>query len=57
MAYGFNMMEKYKWNFKGVMAALITFDTFLPAVSLPWAMISLAYQGVFLKLYEKASPE
>ena len=50
-------MEKYPWSFKAVMASLITFDTFLPAVSLPWAMISLTYQGLILVRYEKLSPE
>ena len=57
VAYGFNMLERYGWNFKGFMAALITFDTFLPAVTLPWAMISLAFEGVILVRYEKVSPE
>jgi hypothetical protein len=56
VAYGFNMMEKYSWNFRGVMATLITFDTFLPAVTLPWAIISLALQGLILVRYQKESP-
>ena len=51
VAYSFNMMEKKAWSWRGVMASLQTFDMFLPAATLPWAMISLTYQGLILGTY------
>ena len=57
VAYGFNMMEKNPFEWRSFMSAIITFDTYLPAATLPWAMISLTYQGLILTQYEKLSSE
>lgn len=57
VAYGFNMIEKNPFQWRSFMSAIITFDTYLPAATLPWAMISLSYQGLILSQYEKLSSE
>ena len=51
------MMEKYEWNFRSIMSVLITFDLYSVIALLPWALVTLAYQGLILVQYEKASSE
>ena len=57
VAYGFNMMVHEKWSCRSLIAVYQTLELFVTAAALPWAMFSLAYQGLILVRYEKLSPE